>query len=64
MQWKVSELDGSHTGEVVLYWGLDEQARHQHMSDEYKDRYNIIALLKRPLGTTDNTRTSQWFPAN
>ena len=48
----------------MLYWGLDEQARHEHMSDEYKDRYNIIALLKTPLGTTDNTRTSQWFPAN
>ena len=24
--------------EVVLYQGLDEQARHEHMSDEYKDR--------------------------
>ena len=24
VQWKVSELDGSHTGELVLYWGLDE----------------------------------------
>ena len=38
----------------MLYWALCEQARHEHMSDEYKDRYNIIALLKTPLGTTDN----------
>ena len=32
----------------MLYWALDEQARHEHMSDEYKDRYGIIALLKTP----------------
>ena len=32
----------------MLYWELDEQARNEHMSDEYKDRYNIIALLKTP----------------
>ena len=32
----------------MLYWRLDEQTRHEHMSDEYKDRYNIIALLKTP----------------
>ena len=64
MQWEVSELDRSHTGKMVLYWGLDEQTRHEHMPDEYKDRYNVTALLKTPLGTTDNTRTSQWFPAN
>ena len=60
----VSELDGSHTGEAVLYSALCEQAQHEHMSDEYEDRYNIIALLKTPLGTTDNMRTLQWFPAN
>ena len=52
-------MDGSHTGEVVLYWALDEQARHEHMSDEYKYRYSIKALLKTPFGTTDNTKTSQ-----
>ena len=34
--------DGSHTGEVVLCRGLVEQARHEHMSDEYKDRYILI----------------------
>ena len=63
VQWEVSELDGSHTGEMVLYWGLEEQARHEHMSEEYKGRYNIIALLKTPPWyTTDNARTSQWFP--
>ena len=48
----------------MLHWGLDEQARHEHMSDEYKDRYIIIALLKTLLGITDNTRTPQWFPPN
>ena len=34
-QSRVSEQDGSHTGEVVLCWALVEQARHEHMSDEY-----------------------------
>ena len=38
-------LDGTHTGAVVLYDGFDEQARHEHMSDEYKDRYIIRTLL-------------------
>ena len=38
----------THTGEVVLYKGFGEQARHEHMSDEYKDRYIIITLLKTP----------------
>ena len=38
----------------MLYWGFGEQARHEHMSDEYKDRYIIITLLKTPLRTTDN----------
>ena len=33
--------DGSHTVEVVLCWGLVEQARHEHMSDEYKSQYII-----------------------
>ena len=26
----------------MLYYGLGEQARHEHMSDEYKDRYIIL----------------------
>ena len=30
----------------MLYYGFGEQARYEHMSDEYKDRYIIIALLK------------------
>ena len=30
----------------MLYYGFGEQARHEHMSDEYKDRYIIITLLK------------------
>ena len=29
----------------MLYDGFDEQARHEHMSDEYKDRYIIRTLL-------------------
>ena len=37
-------LDGTHTGVVVLYCGFGEQARHEHMSDEYKDRYIIRTL--------------------
>ena len=32
-------LDGTHTGAVVLYDGFDEQARHEHMSDEYIGLY-------------------------
>ena len=34
-----------HTGEVVLCWGFVEQARHEHMSDEYQNRYIIIVSL-------------------
>ena len=45
---EISELDGTHTGVVVLYCGFGEQARHDHMSDEYKDRYIIRTLLKTP----------------
>ena len=26
VQWKISELDGTHTGAAVLYYGFDEQA--------------------------------------
>ena len=39
---EVSERDGSHAGEVVLCWGLVGQTRHEHMSDEYKNRYIIV----------------------
>ena len=38
-------LDGTPTGAVVLYYGFAEQAWHEHMSDEYKDRYIIRTLL-------------------
>ena len=52
-----SELDGSHTGEVVLYWVLVEQARHEHMSDEFKGRY-IIQCCRSPhhgsIGVTED----------
>ena len=30
----------------MLYYGFGEQAQHEHMSDEYYNRYIIIALLK------------------
>ena len=30
--------DGSHIGDVVLCWGFVEQARHEHMSDEYENQ--------------------------
>ena len=32
----------------MLYCGFAEQARHEHMSDEYKDLYIISASLKIP----------------
>ena len=32
----------------MLYWALVVQARHEHMSGEYKNRYIIIVLLKPP----------------
>ena len=34
------------------------------MSDEYKDRYIIIALLKTPPRYCTDNATPQWFPAN
>ena len=41
----------------MLYWALVEQARHEHMSDEYKDRY-IIQCCRSPhpgsVGPTDH----------
>ena len=41
----------------MLYYGFGEQARHEHMLDEYKDRYITITLLKTPPWYyTDNVR--------
>ena len=51
-------------GEVVLYLGLVEQARHEHMSDEYKNRYIIVVLLKPTSWDKTNTRSPQWLPAD
>ena len=34
--------DRTHTREVVLCWALVEQARHEHMPDEYKKRYYLV----------------------
>ena len=52
--------DGYHTGEVVLCWGLVEQARHEHMTDEYKKRY-IINVPRSPswAKVRDTTGNSQ-----
>ena len=48
----------------MLYEGLDEQARHEHMSDEYKDGCIIIALLKTPPRYyTDNARNTTVVPS-
>ena len=37
-----------NTCQTSIKTGFVEQARHEHMSDEYKDRYVNIALLKTP----------------
>ena len=59
----ISERDGSHTGEVVLCWGLVEQARHKPMSDEY-----TTSILLMYLGNShpkyQRNETPQWFLAN
>ena len=61
---KVSERDGSHVGEVVLCWVLLEQARHEHMSDEYKNRYIVVVLLKSPSWVIQtNTRPPELVPS-
>ena len=48
----------------MLCWVLVERARHEHMSDEYKDRY-IIAVLLEPLSWVNqsNTRPPQFVPS-
>ena len=40
--------DGSYTGEVVLCWGLVEQTRHEHMSDEYNNQYITDVPMSPP----------------
>ena len=41
----------------MLCWALDEQARHEHMPDEYK-RPIYYCITEDPiLSTTDNTRS-------
>ena len=57
MEWKVSELDESHTGEVVLCCALDEQDGYEHMPDEY-ERPIYYCIAEDPiLSTTDNKRS-------
>ena len=58
VQWKVSERDGSHTGERVLYWALVEQARHEHVLDKYKNQHIIVIVPWSPFwarSTLDTT---------
>ena len=45
----VSERNRSHMGEVVLCWGLVEQAQYEHMSDGYKNRYIVDVHPSPPL---------------
>ena len=48
----------------MLCWVLVEQARHEHMSDEYKNRYNIVVLLKPSSWVNQtNTRSPQVVPS-
>ena len=56
----VSERDGSHTEEVVLCWGLVEQARHEHMSDEFKNSI-LLMYLRNPHPGYQRNETPQWF---
>ena len=47
----------------MLYWTLVEQAQYEHTSDEYKDRYIVIVLLKPPSWVYQtNTRPPQLGP--
>ena len=47
----------------MLCWVSVEQAGHEHMSDEYKNRYIIIVLLK-PASWVDQTiRDHHMFPS-
>ena len=48
-------------GKVMLYWALVEQARHEHMSDEYKDQYLVYyySVVEAPiLGLSDKYETT------
>ena len=42
----------------MLYWALVEQARHEYMSDEYKNGYIIVVLLKPPSWVYQTNTTS------
>ena len=46
----------------MLYYGFGEQARREHMSDEYKDRYIIITLLKTPPWYYRQYTITTWSP--
>ena len=35
----------------MLYWAFVEQARHEHMPDEYKKRYIIVFFCLRKIRT-------------
>ena len=59
VHWKVSERDGSHTGEVVLSWALVEQAQHEHISDQYKKTVHYSYTSFFIMG--ECTRHRRWF---
>ena len=54
--------DGSHTEEVMLCWGLliVEQARHEHISDEYKNRTNRPPKYVSYIETTESIIAFYW----
>ena len=46
----------------MLYWALVEQAPHEHMSDEYKDRYIIQCCRSPHPGSIGPTRDHHMIP--
>ena len=46
----------------MLCWVLVEQARHEHMSDEYKKRYIVVIVPRGPILGTEYTRPPMRTP--
>ena len=46
----------------MLYWGLDEQARHEHTSDEYKDDILFRAAVTHIPGLSDRYKFTTLVP--
>ena len=45
----------------MLYYGLDEQARHEDMPDEYKDRYIIQCRRNHIPVLLGGHKITTWF---